>query len=44
MRYHKGEHARMGALDVMPFIPIKGINQKECITILTCLTLGTASR
>ena len=33
MRYHEGEHARMGALDVMPFIPIKGINQKECIAL-----------
>ncbi len=33
MRNHKGEHARMGALDVMPFIPIKGVNQNDCITL-----------
>jgi glutamate formiminotransferase/formiminotetrahydrofolate cyclodeaminase len=33
MRKHKGEHARMGALDVMPFIPIKGVNQKDCINL-----------
>jgi len=33
MRNHKGEHARMGALDVMPFIPIKGVNQDDCITL-----------
>jgi glutamate formiminotransferase/formiminotetrahydrofolate cyclodeaminase len=33
MRKHKGEHARMGALDVMPFIPIKDVNQKDCIIL-----------
>jgi glutamate formiminotransferase/formiminotetrahydrofolate cyclodeaminase len=30
MRKHKGEHARMGALDVCPFIPIKGVTDKDC--------------
>ncbi|UCB58534.1 MAG: glutamate formimidoyltransferase [Thermoplasmatales archaeon] len=33
MSKHKGEHARMGALDVCPFIPIKGVNDKDCIEI-----------
>lgn len=33
MRSHKGEHARMGALDVMPFIPIKGVKTKDCIEL-----------
>jgi glutamate formiminotransferase/formiminotetrahydrofolate cyclodeaminase len=33
MRKHKGEHARMGALDVMPFIPIKDVSQKDCINL-----------
>ncbi len=33
MRRHKGEHARMGALDVIPFIPIKGVTDKDCIEI-----------
>jgi glutamate formiminotransferase/formiminotetrahydrofolate cyclodeaminase len=33
MTKHKGEHARMGALDVCPFIPIKGVNDKDCIEI-----------
>ncbi|MCK5458630.1 MAG: glutamate formimidoyltransferase, partial [Thermoplasmatales archaeon] len=28
-----GEHARMGALDVMPFIPIKGVTQDDCIKL-----------
>ncbi|MBN1540396.1 MAG: glutamate formimidoyltransferase [Candidatus Thermoplasmatota archaeon] len=30
MRKHKGEHARMGALDVCPFIPIKNVTMEEC--------------
>ena len=33
MTKHKGEHARMGALDVMPFIPIKGVTMKECVKL-----------
>ena len=33
MSKHKGEHARMGALDVCPFIPIKGVNDKICIEL-----------
>ena len=32
MRHHKGEHARMGAVDVCPFIPISGITIDECVT------------
>jgi glutamate formiminotransferase/formiminotetrahydrofolate cyclodeaminase len=33
MTKHKGEHARMGALDVMPFIPIKGVTQDDCVKL-----------
>ncbi len=33
MTKHKGEHARMGALDVMPFIPIKGVTEEDCIDL-----------
>jgi len=33
MRKHKGEHPRMGALDVCPFIPISGVSEEECITV-----------
>ncbi|MHA2092225.1 MAG: glutamate formimidoyltransferase, partial [Candidatus Kariarchaeaceae archaeon] len=33
MQSHKGEHPRMGATDVTPFIPVKGISDEECITI-----------
>ena len=30
MRGHSGEHARMGAVDVVPFIPIKGLSMGDC--------------
>ena len=30
MTKHKGEHARMGALDVCPFIPIRGVTYDDC--------------
>jgi glutamate formiminotransferase/formiminotetrahydrofolate cyclodeaminase len=30
MTKHKGEHARMGALDVCPFIPIRGVTMDDC--------------
>lgn len=33
MRYHKGEHPRMGATDVVPFIPVKETTIEECIEI-----------
>jgi glutamate formiminotransferase len=33
LRKHKGEHPRMGALDVLPIIPIKNISEVECINL-----------
>ncbi len=30
---HKGEHPRMGAADVVPFVPITGVKQDECIEL-----------
>jgi len=30
---HSGQHPRMGALDVLPFIPIEGSTMKDCIHI-----------
>lgn len=30
MRQHHGEHARMGATDVCPFVPVAGISLDEC--------------
>jgi glutamate formiminotransferase / formiminotetrahydrofolate cyclodeaminase len=33
MTKHKGEHPRMGAIDVVPFVPVKNITMEECIKI-----------
>ncbi len=30
MRTHKGEHPRMGATDVLPFVPVADITMEEC--------------
>ena len=30
---HKGEHPRMGAVDVIPFVPIKNVTMEECVAI-----------
>jgi glutamate formiminotransferase/formiminotetrahydrofolate cyclodeaminase len=30
LNIHKGEHPRMGAVDVIPFIPVQGISIAEC--------------
>ncbi len=31
MRKHKGQHPRMGAIDVVPFIPIKNVSMTEAV-------------
>ena len=33
LRVHQGEHPRMGATDVVPFIPISGSTMDECIEL-----------
>jgi glutamate formiminotransferase len=33
MRTHKGQHPRMGAVDVVPFIPVKGVTMPEAIEL-----------
>ena len=30
MRKHKGAHPRMGATDVLPFVPVSGVTLEEC--------------
>ncbi len=30
---HKGEHPRMGAVDVVPFIPIRDVTMSECVAL-----------
>jgi len=31
LRYHKGEHPRMGATDVIPLVPLIGTTMQECV-------------
>lgn len=33
MTKHQGEHPRMGAVDVIPFIPIKEVSAEECVAL-----------
>jgi len=31
LEHHKGEHPRIGATDVVPFVPISGVSMVECV-------------
>ena len=33
LRTHTGEHPRMGAVDVVPFVPIEGVTMEDCIAL-----------
>ncbi len=33
LNVHKGEHPRMGAVDVIPFIPVSGVDIKACAAL-----------
>ena len=33
MRTHKGEHPRLGAVDVVPFVPLAGVTMEECVEL-----------
>src|ERR1051325_5568885 len=33
MRVHQGEHPRLGATDVLPFVPIRGVTMDECVRL-----------
>ena len=37
MRRHHGEHPRMGATDVCPFVPISGVTMAECAALARTL-------
>ena len=42
LRIHKGEHPRLGAVDVVPFIPIEGVTMKECVELATSIAADVA--
>lgn len=33
LRTHTGEHPRLGAVDVVPFVPIEGVTMAECVEL-----------
>jgi glutamate formiminotransferase len=33
MRAHQGEHPRLGATDVLPFVPLSGVSMDDCVRI-----------
>lgn len=42
MRKHKGEHPRIGATDVVPFVPVSGVTLKECVVLANKLASKVA--
>jgi glutamate formiminotransferase len=44
LRTHKGEHPRLGAVDVVPFVPIEGVTMDECVTLAKDVGAAVASR
>lgn len=37
MRKHQGQHPRMGAIDVVPFIPLKNLDMNEAVALSTAV-------
>ncbi len=44
LRQHQGEHPRMGAADVIPFIPIAGVSMEECVRLSAGVAEEIAAR
>jgi glutamate formiminotransferase len=44
LRTHKGEHPRMGAVDVVPFIPIEGATMADCVALATDVAAEVSRR
>ena len=44
LRTHRGEHPRLGAVDVCPFIPIDGASMEDCVAIAREVGAAVADR
>jgi glutamate formiminotransferase len=44
LRAHQGEHPRLGAVDVVPFVPIEGITMDECVALAKEIGAAVAER
>ena len=44
LREHRGEHPRLGAVDVVPFVPIEGVTMEECVALAKDVGAAIAER
>jgi glutamate formiminotransferase len=44
LRAHRGEHPRLGAVDVVPFVPIEGVTMEECVALAKEVGAEVAAR
>jgi glutamate formiminotransferase len=44
LRAHKGEHPRMGAVDVVPFVPVEGVTMEACVALAKEVGEAVAAR
>jgi len=44
LRQHHGEHPRLGAVDVVPFVPIEGVTMAECVALARDVAAEVGSR
>ena len=44
LRVHRGEHPRMGAVDVVPFVPIEGVTMADCVALARKVGTAVADR
>jgi glutamate formiminotransferase len=44
LREHRGEHPRLGAVDVVPFVPIEGVSMADCVQLAKEVAAAAAER
>ena len=44
LRTHRGEHPRIGAVDVVPFVPLDGVTMADCVALARRVGAAVADR
>jgi glutamate formiminotransferase len=44
LRAHRGEHPRLGAVDVVPFVPLEGVTMADCVLLARKVGAAVAER
>jgi glutamate formiminotransferase len=44
LRQHLGEHPRLGAVDVVPFVPIEGVTMADCVALAKRVGAAVSAR